>query len=198
MHIEVLVEEPSCEAALERLLPKLVGPSVTWAIHAHQGKPDLLGKLEGRLRGYAAWMPDDYRIVVLVDRDSEDCHELKRRLEEAAERAGLSGAAPVRLKNRIAIEELEAWFLGDVEALRAVFPKVPASLGRQEAFRDPDAVRGGTAERLEQVLQQAGYMQGGLQKIRLAREVSAHMDPDRNRSRSFAVFCRAIREFGAA
>jgi hypothetical protein len=32
--------------------------------------------------------------------------------------------------NRIAVEELEAWFFGDIEALRAVYPKLSATLGR--------------------------------------------------------------------
>lgn len=39
-HVEVLVEEPSAEAALEVLLPKLLG-AVTFQIHAHQGKPEV-------------------------------------------------------------------------------------------------------------------------------------------------------------
>lgn len=94
--------------------------------------------------------------------------------------------------NRIAIEELEAWFFGDVEALRAAYPKVPATLGSQARYRDPDAIVGGTWEALERVLQGKGYHRGGLQKIKAAKEIAAHMDPARNRSRSFRVFMEGL------
>ena len=51
MHVELLVEEPSAEAALQNLLPRIVGPDVSFVIHPHQGKKDLLGKLPAPLRG---------------------------------------------------------------------------------------------------------------------------------------------------
>lgn len=54
MHLEVLVEEPSAEAALEILLPRLVGPEVEIRLHPHQGKQDLLAALPGKLRGVFA------------------------------------------------------------------------------------------------------------------------------------------------
>jgi hypothetical protein len=41
MHVEFLVEEPSAEAALQNLLPKIVGNVATFTIHPYQGKPDL-------------------------------------------------------------------------------------------------------------------------------------------------------------
>lgn len=202
MHLEVLVEELSCEVALNSLLPRLLGPDHTWAIHVHQGKPDLLANLQSRLRGYARWLPDDWRLLIVVDRDQEDCHALKRRLDTDAENAGLvtrsrAGGGRFQVINRIVVEELEAWFFGDVAALRAAFPRVSATLDRKRDFRDPDAIRGGTAERLEQELQRAGYMMGGLEKLALARAVAPHMDPDRNRSRSFCVFRDALREMVA-
>jgi hypothetical protein len=88
VHIEVLLEEPSAEAFLAGLLPRLLPPAVTWNAHVFQGKPDLLGKLEHRLRGYRAWIPAHYRLVVLVDSDHSPCAPLKAQLEEAARRAG--------------------------------------------------------------------------------------------------------------
>ena len=47
-HLEILVEEDSMEAALRELLPKLAG-DMSFAIHRHQGKADLLRKLPKRL-----------------------------------------------------------------------------------------------------------------------------------------------------
>lgn len=199
MHLEFLVEEPSAEAALLEFLPRLVAPSVTFQIHAHQGKKDLLDSLPGKLKGYRRWLPADHRVVVLIDLDRDDCRKLKARLDKLAQEAKLTprssagqGVKP-QVLNRIAIEELEAWFFGDVEALRAAYPRVPSTLSAKSAFRDPDRIRGGTWERLEQVLQRAGYFKAGLAKIAAAREIAKHMQPDRNRSKSFCVFRDGIR-----
>ncbi len=203
MHIEFLLEEPSAEAALQILLPKMLGDKVTFKIHAYRSKGELLGSLPARLRGYARWIPHEWRIVVLVDEDRQDCHELKERLNEAAQFAGLvvksipSLDGSFQVINRIAIEELEAWFFGDVAALCVAYPGVPSTLGSRAGFRDSDAIRGGTWEALERVLQRAGYHRGGLAKISAARDIAQRMDPERNRSKSFAVFrdvllqCRA-------
>ena len=202
MHIEFFVEEPSAEAALYNLVPRIVGPEISFKVHSYQGKSDLLTKLPGRLRGYRDWLPEDWRIVVLLDADREDCRELKRHLDEVAAQAGLvtrtvAGSPRFQVLNRIAIEELEAWFLGDVEALREAYPGVDRNLAAQEKFRNPDAIAGGTWEALERVLQKAGHFKGGLGKVTAAREISRLMAPDRNRSRSFQVFRQGLLEMVA-
>ncbi len=195
MHLEVLVEELSTEAALTNLLPKLLPAHAQLAVRVFNGKQDLLRSLPNRLRGYAHWLPEDWHIVVLVDRDADDCRELKQRLDDAAIDAGLipksrvRGAERFHVLNRIAVEELEAWFLGDVSALRAAYPAVPETLGERRAYRDPDAIRGGTWEALARVL---GYSRETYPKIAVAREVSRHMKPARNRSHSFQVFASGI------
>lgn len=193
MHIEFLVEEPSAEAALRNLVPKIV-PGIDAQFRVFQGKQDLLSKLPGLLKGYRKWIPSDWRIVVLVDEDRQDCLELKAKLEKAADDAGLvtktraSGGAGFQVLNRISIEELEAWFFGDVEALHGAYPKIPLSLATRSKYHNPDAIQGGTWEELEKELQRKGYFHGGLAKIEAAKAISAHMDPARNRSKSFQVF----------
>lgn len=198
-HLELLVEEPSMEAFLRALLPRLLPKDRTFEVHPFQGKDDLLGRLEARLRGYAAWLPEDWRIVVVVDRDDDDCRDLKQRLEVIAQRAGLrsrsrAGGLPWRLVNRIAVEELEAWYFADWEAVRAAYPRVPAGIPHRQAFRDPDAIAGGTWEAFERVMRKYGYFKGGLAKIEAARAIGAGVDPARSRSRSFAVFQQALAE----
>ncbi|HUV38709.1 MAG TPA: DUF4276 family protein, partial [Planctomycetota bacterium] len=168
-------------------------------IHPHNGKRDLLAKLPNRLAGYAPWLPDDWRIVVLIDEDRQACRELKKALERAARRAKLvtwsAKKSPLaRVLNRLAVEELEAWFFGDVDALRSAFPRVPPTLARRATFRDPDAIRGGTCQALERVLKGLGYYPGGLLKTDAARRISEHVDPERNRSKSFRVFRDALRQ----
>ncbi len=192
------MEEPSAEAALHLLLHKILGSEVSFAIHPHQGKPDLLRKLPARLQAYRAWIPEDYRIVVLVDADNSDCAALKAQLEAAARRARFTTRSRARssgrfhVLNRLAVEELEAWFFGDPDAVNAAYPRVSATLATQAKYRNPDAIKGGTWEALERELQRVGYHAGGLGKIAAARDIAAHMEPNRNRSKSFRTFRQGL------
>lgn len=181
MHLEFLLEEPSMEAALLEIVPRL-RPNADFELRVFRGKDDLLRKLEARLRGYRHWGMEGLHIVVVVDRDNDDCRVLKQRLVDVRTAAGVPALC------RIVIEELEAWFFGDVSALRLAFPKVSASIASRAAYRDPDAIRGGTWEALERVLQKAGYYSGGMPKVEVASRVSEHMDPAMNRSQSFQAF----------
>ena len=196
-HLEFLVEEPSMEAFLEGLLPRLLPEDCEYSIHPFRGKSDLKRNLGRRLRGYARWLPESYRIVVLVDRDNDDCRELKDDLDETARAAHLrtpsqAGKTPWQLVNRIVIEELEAWYFGDWLAVCAAYPKVSANVPENARYRDPDGIHQ-TWEAFERILKRRGYFSSGLRKIDAAREIAAHVCPDRNRSRSFAAFRDAIR-----
>ncbi len=201
-HLELLVEEPSMEAFLRQLLPRVLPQGRSFSVHPHQGKSDLLGKLEARLKSYANWLPADWRVIVIVDQDEDDCRVLKQRLEAISAHAGLEtrararslGRLDWRLVNRIAVEELEAWYFGDWDAVRAAYPRVAAHAARHRALRDPDAVTGGTWEVFERIMQRHGYFKAGLPKIEVARAIGARMEPGRNRSRSFDVFHAAVME----
>lgn len=198
--IELYVEERPMEAALRTLLPKILG-EVAFEVHAFHGKTDLRQELPKRLRAYASWLPASWRIVVVIDRDDDSCEELKRELDDLARGAGLSlrtsPSAPWQIVNRLAIEELEAWFFGDWEAVRAAYPRVPATIPSKQPYRACDAIRGGTWEAFERELQRAGYFRGGLPKIEVAREVARHMVPKRNRSPSFGKLLEVLAELGA-
>ena len=100
------------------------------------------------------------------------------------------------LINRIAVEELEAWYLGDVPAIANEFPGTSPNLGSQAKFRNPDAVAGGTWEAFERVLQSAGYYPAGLSKIDTARRMGLAVAPSRNRSGSFRQFLGALSSLG--
>ena len=198
-NLELLVEEPSMEAFLQELLPRILPADCGFAIHTFQGKPDLLGHLENRLRGYAQWLPDDWRILVIVDRDDDDCRQLKRQLEDVASGTNLRTRSQAegrlwQVVNRLAIEELEAWYFGDWEAVRSAYPRVSPTVPNQSRYRYPDSVRGGTWEAFERILKQRGYFRTGLRKIEAARAVATHIDPARNRSHSFIKFRDALVE----
>ncbi|MEN8220647.1 MAG: DUF4276 family protein [Pseudomonadota bacterium] len=153
-------------------------------MHNFKDKKRLLKQLPKRMPSYANFRQADWRIVVLVDRDSEDCKQLKQQLC-ATSRVITQKKGNVVL-HRIAIEELEAWFLGDIPAIRVEYPKVPTNLAKKKNFRDPDAIKGGTWETLDKLLKDYGYQ--GLFKTEFARRVAPHMDIENNRSKSFQVF----------
>lgn len=197
----VFVEELSMEVALEHLLPPMLG-GIEVDIRRFQCKDDLLAKLPARLKGYRSWLPETWSILVLVDQDDNDCRQLKEQLkeqlEDAAAQVGLMTKTAAgygnrfQVANRIAIEELEAWFFGDWPAVQAAYPRVSKHVPRQASFRDPDAIAGGTWEAIERILKRAGYFKSGLRKLELAREVARNMDPARNHSHSFQAFRDAV------
>lgn len=195
-HLEVLVEEPSMEAALRILLPRIMA-NTSFAIHPYQGKQDLVGKLPNRLAGYKKWIPANYRILVVVDRDDDDCKQLKNQLEESAVAAGFKTKSTAHgssftVINRIVVEELEAWYFGDWEAVRAAYPGVGKNIPRNATYRNPDGIKGGTWEAFERVLQRAGYFSAGFRKIEAARLIAEHMVPERNTSPSFQALYSAL------
>lgn len=198
IQLEVLVEEPSAEEALRHLLPRLVGGRARAKVIDLGSKHKLLRVIDDRLPAYRRRMEngEDLRILVLVDRDADDCHHLKLRLERAAASAGL--ATKTRpdergifvVVNRIVVEELESWFLGDPAALRAAFSGLPQIDPQKGIFRNPD--NGGSWEQLHRFLKRHGVFRSSYPKIEAARRISLHMDPAANRSASFRQFVAGV------
>jgi len=151
------------------------------------------------LRGYAKWLPETMRIVVLVDRDDSNCTALKQKMETDAAAAGLltrsaSGQADWQVVNRLAIEELEAWYFGEWVSVNRVYPKVSENIPKQAAYRHPDTIAGGTWEALHRVLKRVGYFPGRFRKMEVATEIGKQYDPNISCSPSFIAFRNAILE----
>ncbi|MFN7209716.1 MAG: DUF4276 family protein [Aggregatilineales bacterium] len=199
--LEILLGEESAERVLRALVPKIVGAenARTVAYRTFRGKGALIRQLPTLLKGYKARIKagEQLRVLVLIDQDSEDCEALKRHLEQIVLESGLiprsmaTTAKPFQVLNRIAVEELEAWYFGDIAALRQAYPKAVERLNRFKD-RDPDSISDPT-KNLERFLKQAGYYRNGMPKIEVAQRVAAHMQPERNRSRSFQVFCEGLK-----
>lgn len=199
VHLEILVEEFSMEVFLREFFVRYIPAGKTFTLHSFQGKEDLLQKLPNRLKGYAPWLPTDWRIMVVVDQDDDNCKELKQKLEIIAQQAGLStrtrvGLCRWQVVNRIAVEELEAWYFGDWQAVRTAYPKVNPNIPKKAPYRRPDQIRGGTRETFERLMQRRGYFPGGLERIEAARTIGKYIDPSRNRSPSFQIFFETVCE----
>ncbi len=204
------------KVALYALLPALLpAPTYDFEVFDFSSKERLLAKLPDRLMGYASMIRsggyDDLRVVVLVDRDDEDCRVLKERLEKISQAAGLhtkttASVLPTEIfhvVNRIVCEELEAWFLGDLLALQNVYPRLTARHFNKNHLQDPDSVKGGTWEALLRALQKANYylppLANNSWKYELAKRVGPYLNLtprdslNGNRSVSFQYFIAGIK-----
>lgn len=184
------------EAFLAGFLPRFF-PAIGYQMHPLGGKKKMLAKIPDRLKGYASWLPENWRVVVLIDQNSQDCHILKAQLEKFAEMAGLPTATnpqgeEVKVINRIVVPRLEAWYFGDWDAVCQAYPRAPRDIPRRSRYRHPDAIPDPTRS-FEQIMQKVGYFKTGLRKIEAAREIGRYLDPERNTSYSFQVFYRTLK-----
>lgn len=102
---------------------------------------------------------------------------------------------------RIAIEEIEAWLLGDRKAVLAAYPGARKSVlngyaqdsvcGTWELLADAVHV-GGSAE-----IKRVGWPAAGQAKRQWAEKIGPLMMPGRNRSPSFQAFCDGVRRLAA-
>ena len=136
-------------------------------------------------------------IIVVIDQDRDDCEKLKHDILEMAISNGLirrgEPTSQTTLRVRIAMTELESWFLGDGQAIRTAYPRV-----REREIQVPGDVDHlpDAWEWLEHKLQRRRYFPSGLRKVEAAHEIAQHLDlsPDANASHSFRLFLRTLRE----
>jgi hypothetical protein len=187
--VHVLVEGRSEQIFLERWAPRAFRHH-EFVVHPHQGKgslpraPDaqpsprargLLDLLPATLRAYAASLdPTREAVLVLIDADSDDCRDLKQRVAAVAERA----APELRVVVRIAVEETEAFYLGDLAGLKQAFPSADLKRAREYAN---DSICG-TAEVFDAVVGD-----GGMNKVYWAERMGSTLtiQPSQNLSPSF-------------
>lgn len=142
---------------------------------------DSLEKLAGAVAGAQV----DARFVVLRDKDSEDCREVKNRLvKKCAE--GLRPDALVR----VACHELESWYLGDLAAVEAGLQTTGLARHQHKTpFDKPDDLAS-PARKLQSIAP-------AYQKIGGSRAIGPHLDPVNKRSHSFVVFVDGLRKLAA-
>lgn len=197
-HFYVLVEEPSMEAYLLENLPSLLEES-TFSVHAFQGKDNMIRRLPDRLRGFSHTLQPNEVVVVMLDRDDDDCVQLKEKLlgfgvDAGLNTSGCAGRECPKLIIRIVVEELEAWYFGDWEAVCEVYPRMNPNVPRQAAYRNSDQILGGTWEAFERLLRNRGYHTTGLRKTEAARLIGKVTIADRNTSPSYKCFHDGLRK----
>lgn len=208
MHFEVLVEDKSASIAVDCLLAKILGPNNvrhSWRTHAYKGaghvpkgmrgsinadRRILLDRLPMLLRGYGRSLdPSHASVVVVVDADDRDCVAFKQDLLNIL---AMCDPKPKTLI-RIAVEESEAWLLGDRRAVLTAYPRA------RRAVLDTyvqDSVCG-TWEVLADAMslqpKSLRWPESGVVKCQWAERITPHMDVDRNASPSFRAFRDGIR-----
>jgi len=175
-----LLEEPSMKSLLDGLLPHLFPgwqPGEHFLCVPHQGKSDLDRSVPIKLR---AWQHPDDRFVIVRDNDNADCTDLKARFRALC-RANRRPDTLVRL----VCQELESWYLGDLQALAAAFgnPKLDSPANRKR-FAAPDTWQKPSVE--------VQRMVPTFQKIGGARAMAGHLGNPTNRSPSFRVFVTGV------
>src|ERR1017187_435427 len=217
MHFEILVEDASGELLLGSLLPKILGKngdSHTWRTHAYKGigkvprdlrgkidpwKRILLDRLPRILAGYGkSFRGTDSAVVVVVDLDDRDCIGFKQELLQVHERCH----PRPKVLFRLAIEEMEAWLLGDRSAILKAFPR--AKMNVLHSYRQDSIC--GTWETLAEALfpggsaalKAEGYPRIGEEKCRWASLVGRQLDVEANLSPSLRVFKSGLLKLAGA
>jgi hypothetical protein len=213
MHVEILVEDLSGKKALDILVPRIIRGQDTFRVHFYKGvgripknmkdaadpsKRILLTNLPKLLKGYGRTFegyPPGYRaaVVLVCDLDDRNRNDFLKDLD-----AILNGGHPKPETGFcLAIEEGEAWFLGDMPAVKSAYPHADDHVlssyvndsicGTWEKLAD--AVYPGGAKGLSK----KGWQMVGAEKARWAGDITLRMDIENNQSPSFRFFRDEIR-----
>lgn len=209
MHIQFLIEDLSGQVLIQKVMEKLAG-SFTYDCKPFKGiggfkkkekvtdikTNKLLTDLVIYLKGYdKAFQNYDACIFVVLDNDTRNTAEFRRELEQKAEDLNMSTECVFC----IAVEEMEAWLLGDEKALLQAYPDVKIS-----KYRDyvQDSICG-TWEFLADIVYKGGiknfrkqcptYREIGKYKAEWAERIGSYLDLEDNKSESFQYFIENLR-----
>lgn len=212
MHFEILVEDQSGKRALDILVPKIIGGLHTFRVTSYNGlgrmpknlssggdpsKRLLLSNLPRILAGYGktfANYAENYAaaVILICDLDKRCLKAFRQDLLRILDACNPRPNARLC----IAVEEGEAWFLGDLPAVQSAYPRAKSAVlkayvndsicGTWERLADAIYSGGSTA------LEAKGWQAVGAEKYQWADRISAHMDVDNNASPSFAYLRQTL------
>ncbi len=178
INLVFMLEESSAEYFLEKLLPQIIPSSVTFQCIPHQGKSDLQNSIPIKLK---SWLTPNSYFVILPDQDSHDCLTLKNQLQQLC--AQTRQHTPLI---RIACQELEAWYCGDLDAVEMAFPRFNANqYVNRTRYRHPDSIVKPSKE-LKKIVK-------GFLKRQAAKTIPEYMNINDNKSPSFQCFVVGVK-----
>ena len=211
MHFEILVEDPSGKKALDILIQKIVGAHHTFNIHPYRGIGHIpknlnnptnantnlsLDQLPMQLRAYGKrYANDSTKVVIVVCDLDNNCLKMFR--QQLFTVLNTCNPKP-ETRFCIAIEEGEAWLLGDIPAIKVAYPKAKNNVlkryqndsicGTWELLADAIFTGGSNA------LGKKPWYVIGKEKSTWAEKIAPEMNVDKNASPSFCYFRDKIRE----
>jgi len=199
MHFEILIEDQSGGKAMEILIPKLLGDQTTFKIRSYKGighipkglkpgsdvkKRKLLSDLPRVLQGHGK-VSNSGTILVICDLDNGNKEQFLSELQHVLDACNPKPKAFFFL----AVEEFEAWYLGDINAIHKAYPHAKTSVlnrytndsicGTWELLADA-VYKGG-----HKALLKRGGQAVGEQKAVWATTISPYMNVADNKSPSF-------------
>ena len=209
MHFEILIEDASGKKLLEIIVPKIIDTTEhTFKVISYKGigrlpkdlrthqdpaKRILLEQLPKLLRGYGKNFQnyDNAAVIIVVDCDKRNCVEFKNELLKVLSSCNPSPKALFR----IAIEEMEAWLLGDEAAITSAYRSTKKNVidtyvqdsicGTWEKLAD--AIYPGGSAALQKTKKKS-YYEIGCAKCEWAENIGNYMNVENNLSKSFKVF----------
>ena len=155
---------------------------------------DLATVLEGLNKTYSKIPDYPFAVIIVVDNDDRNTDAFR------AEMVAVAEAKNVTIDHVfcIAIEEMEAWLLGDKDAVKSAYPHVKMEVlrsYRQDSICGTwevlaDAIYKGGAKKLKQ----ESYFEIGRMKLEWAQTIGAHMDITKNESPSFQYFISEVQK----
>ncbi len=213
MHFQFLIEDLSGEILIAELMTKLQKKysSLTFDLKSFQGighlprgksvkqikSGKLLNSLPSYLKGFDKALKNiPAALFVVLDNDGRDCEVFQSELHKLAWQC----AMVTDYVFCIAIEEIEAWLIGDVEAIFAAYPQLFRNVRGQQKSRTIKSCASksahGTWEDLAEIvchggaakLKELGYPEIGIKKREWAQKIGSCMEWERNTSPSFLHF----------
>ena len=216
MHYQFLTEDQSGGLLINELMTKLQKsfPAITFDIKTFQGighvpraqtgqnakqikNSKLLNSLPLYLKGFDKSLQNiSAALFIVLDNDERDTAAFQRELNQLAWRCKIATDCVFC----IAVEEIEAWLLGDASAIFAAYPQLFQKMRESQRKTTKKycmtkstcgtwlnlaelLYRGGSEK-----LKKFGYPEIGIQKCEWAQRIGSCMDWNRNTSPSFQFF----------
>lgn len=212
MHLQFLVEDYSTKCLIDQLMIKLVPLNeeeiLTYDVKSFRGIGTLgktgsiierktgkmLNDLPEYLRGFSKSLSGygkNAAIIVIVDNDKRNPDQFRKELYKVL----INSSVLIDCVLCIAIKEMEAWLLGDCEAIVSAYPDAKLKIlnsYKQDAICDTweviaEAVYPGG---LKTLMKKTGgaYFEIGRQKAEWASCIGKYMNLEKNNSPSFNLF----------